>query len=66
MGFGAGPITRAIAASGCTTLDAALEYLVKDEEGWRHPFEPNAECPLVCSGCGDPQGEHAALVGTGP
>ena len=59
MGFEMSQVHNAILLSNTTTVDAALEYLIKEPNGWMHPFIPTQENPLICKGCGESPSEHA-------
>ena len=58
MGFSMARISMAILLSGISTTDAALEFLIKDPQGWAHPFIPSEADPFVCQGCGELRQEH--------
>ena len=58
MGFDMKKILSAILLSQTTTVEAALEYLIKEPNGWTHPFTPSNDNPLLCEGCREAPNEH--------
>lgn len=63
MGFSVETVQIAIAYTQSTDPATVLEFLLKDEHGWQHPFLPGEVDAAVCSICGEDISQHPEDLG---
>lgn len=63
MGFSAENVQIAIAYTRSTDPATVLEFLIKDDHGWQHPFLPGESDHNLCSICGEDLYQHPEDLG---
>ena len=59
MGFDQRLIELAISFTGATTVEEAIDYLLKGENGWTHSFIPMEEDESICMICKEEAHQHS-------